>query len=132
MGIYKYFDRLEDGVRYFLSHWPILYALIGGLGIVLFWRGVELTADYFVFMTGPVSLIIGILIMMISGVLVSFFIGDQILISGMKHEKKITEKTSEEIKSEEQMIAEIHMHITKISDQVDEINKKINNLNTKI
>lgn len=128
MKIFNFFDKSEDKIRYYLSHWPIVYALIGGLGIVLFWRGVELTADYFSFMNGPISLIAGIVIMMASGVLVSFFIGDQILISGMKHEKKITEKTAGEIKTEEQQIAEIHEHITKISQQLDEIKIKFDQI----
>jgi hypothetical protein len=123
----SFFDRLEDKIRYYLSHRPILYALLGGLGIVLFWRGVEMSADYFWFMNGPISLAIGIIIMMASGVLVSFFIGDQILISGMKHEKKITEKTEDEIKVEDERIAEIHKHIIKISQQVDEIKKQMEN-----
>ena len=44
--ISRFFDKLEDRVRSWLSHQPILYALIGGIGIVLFWRGVWHTADY--------------------------------------------------------------------------------------
>jgi len=125
----NFFDKLEDDIRYYLSKRPIVYALIGGLGIVLFWRGVELSADYFDFMTGPVSLIIGIVIMMASGVLVSFFIGDQILISGMKQEKKITEKTVEEIKTEEEIMVEIHSHLDEIARKVENIKSKLDKKN---
>ena len=50
MSIYKYLynagDKLEDHVRGFLSHYPIVYAFVGGIGVVIFWRGVWHTADY--------------------------------------------------------------------------------------
>jgi hypothetical protein len=43
--IYHYFDKLEDRIRGRLSRYPIFYSLIGGTAIVLFWRGVWITAD---------------------------------------------------------------------------------------
>ena len=38
--ILHFFDKLEDQIRGRLSKYPIVYAFIGGVGIVLFWRGV--------------------------------------------------------------------------------------------
>ena len=32
-------------MRGFLSHYPMIYALVGGVGIVSFWRGVWETSD---------------------------------------------------------------------------------------
>ena len=42
--------------------------------------------------------------MLLIGLFVSFFIGDTILISGLKQEKKLTEKTEKEVAEEEVQI----------------------------
>jgi uncharacterized protein YneF (UPF0154 family) len=117
--IIKFFDRLERKVRSKLSHWPVLYALLGSIGIVLIWRGIWIVADSFS-MSGWLSILIGVLLSMFIGLFVSFFVGDRIIISGIKHEKRIDEKTEEEIKAEEIDISEIKNYINK----EDIINKK--------
>jgi hypothetical protein len=38
-NILAFFDKLEDKTRAKLSRVPLLYAFLGGIGIVLFWRG---------------------------------------------------------------------------------------------
>ena len=38
-------NKLEYRVRFWFSKRPIFYGLIGGVGVVLFWRGVWHTAD---------------------------------------------------------------------------------------
>ena len=97
--ILKFFDKLEDHIRVYLSHYPMVYAIIGGVAVVLFWRGVWEVADQLKISAGW-SLLASVLVMMASGLFVSFFIGDRILLSGLKHEKMVTEKTEEEIKHE--------------------------------
>ena len=114
MRIIKFFDKLEDKIRKRLSKRPIVYAFIGSVGIILLWRGVWMTADMFDFMTGPVSIIIGLTIALLIGLFVSFFVGDQIIISGIKEEKKIDEKTEEEIRKEEVSLKEIKRDIEEI------------------
>jgi len=114
MKIIKFFDNLEDKIRKRLSKRPIVYAFIGSVGIILLWRGVWMTADMFDFMTGPVSIIIGLAIALFIGLFVSFFVGDQIIISGIKEEKKIDEKTEEEIRKEEVSLKEIKRDIEEI------------------
>jgi len=114
MRIIKFFDKLEDKIRKRLSKRPIVYAFIGSVGIILLWRGVWMTADMFDFMTGPVSIIIGLAIALFIGLFVSFFVGDQIIISGIKEEKKIDEKTEEEIRKEEVSLKEIKRDIEEI------------------
>ncbi len=126
MGIIRLFDKIEDKMRYGLSRRPVLYTLIGGVAIVLFWRGVWLTADRFPFLTGPVSLVISVVVLLAIGLFVSFFIGDQILISGLKQEKKLTEKTEAEIKAGEMILQEIKGELQKISHRLEEISRKIN------
>ena len=44
--IIHFFDKLEDKTRGTLSHYPFLYAFLGGIGVVLFWRGVWHTNDF--------------------------------------------------------------------------------------
>ena len=117
--IYNLGDRLEDRVRGKLSHYPIIYAFIGGTGIIIFWRGVWHTMDYAMklFFTvgdsvtstsllespwwdGPLSIVIGATLLLIVGLFVSSFIGNEIVISGLKKEKKIVEKTEKEVEDE--------------------------------
>ena len=73
-----------------------------------------MTADMFDFMTGPVSIIIGVVILLLIGLFVSFFIGEQIIISGIKEEKRTDEKTEKEIKREEVSLKEIKKDIEEI------------------
>jgi len=125
--VIKFFDKFEDRIRGSLSRRPITYALIGGVGVVLFWRGVWITMDSIPFMNGPVSIIISIVILLGTGLFVSFFIGDRIILSGLKGEKKLAEKTKDEIRSEIDMIIEIKNRLSKIEKNIDEIKKGVNN-----
>ena len=114
--IYNLADKLEDKVRGKLSHYPIIYAFIGGSGIIIFWRGIWHTMDYlmeFFFLgfngfgvpsllwwDGPLSIAIGVVLLLTVGLFVTSFIGNEIIISGLKREKKIVEKTEEEVGEE--------------------------------
>lgn len=123
--IVKYLDKLEDKARERLSHYIILYALIGGIAIVLFWRGVWYTADMFPFLTGPVSIIISTIIMLFTGLFVSFFVGDRIILSGLKREKKLAEKTEEEVRVEAEITTKVLVKLEKIEKDLEEIKGKI-------
>jgi hypothetical protein len=141
-AIINFFDRLEDRVRAFLSHWPIFYGLVAGVGIVLFWRGVWHSADMLVYVymnwipeygidltgtlwwDGPLSIAVGAAILLVSGVFVSEFIGKEIIISGLRGEKKLTEQTESEVKTEVVAIAHI-------MEELKQINKKLNNRSVK-
>lgn len=119
--IVRFFDKLEDRVRIRLSHRPILYALIGGVGIVLFWKGVWEFAEYFPVLHGFGSIVLGVCILLMSGLLVSFFIGDTIIISGIKQEKKLVEKNEEEIRSEQHKLDTVLEEIAGIREDLDEL-----------
>lgn len=117
----RFFDKLEDRVRGRLSRNPILYALVGGIGIVLFWKGVWETAGYFQFLYGPGSIIASMIILLAVGLFVSYFIGDSIIISGLRGEKKLIDKEEEEIWSEEKEIARLGREVGMIHREMHEL-----------
>ncbi len=122
--IVKFFDKLEDKVRASLSRRPIIYTLIGGVAIVLFWRGVWLIADSIPFMTGGVSLVLSVLILLLTGLFVSFFIGEEIIISGLKKERKLFEKAESEIETEADILNKIKNKLEKIEADLEELKRK--------
>ncbi|RJP44856.1 hypothetical protein C4587_01485 [Candidatus Parcubacteria bacterium] len=144
--INRFFDKLEDKIRGWFSHKPILYGFVGGVGTVLFWRGVWHTADFISatllswqaggtsgpgmiapaeIFDGPLSLLIGTLMLLATGIFVSGFIGNEIIISGLRGEKKLAEKTEAEVKTETGAIAHIHEEVVKISKRLEGIEKRM-------
>ncbi|MEK7213832.1 MAG: hypothetical protein AAB637_01835 [Patescibacteria group bacterium] len=125
----NFFDKFEDRVRGHLSHYPIIYTIIGGVAIVLFWRGVWHTADILESQGGflsflfyePVNMIIVSGILLATGLFVSYFIGDTVLMSGLKHQKKITDREEREIKEEEITLNKIESEIKEMKEEMDEI-----------
>lgn len=126
--INRFLDKVEDKIRANLSRHPILYAIIGGVGIVLFWRGIWHTADLFPFMTGPVSIVVSVIILLGTGLFVSFFIGDRIFLSGLKREKKLFEKTEKEIEGEHGVLNSV---LNEIKEKIDKIEKDLQELKEK-
>src|SRR3990167_4367531 len=112
--IITFFDKLEDKIRLRLVHRPVFYAIIGGVAVVLFWKGVWETAEYFNFLYGPGSFILGSLILLITGLFVSFFIGDEFILRSLKGGKKLTERTEEELKTEEDLLKDIRHRLVEI------------------
>ncbi len=119
-----FFDKFEDKIRGWLSHHPILYTFIAGVAIVLFWRGVWHTADTIPWLTGPVSMIIAIVILLAIGVFVSEFVGDMIIMSGIKKEKKVIDKTEDAVKEEMSRIDKIETTLEKIEESIDTIREE--------
>lgn len=124
--IVTFFDKLEDKIRIRLSHYPILYAMVGAVGIILVWKGVWETAERFPILYGPVSVFLGTAILLLTGLMVSFFIGDTIIISGFKKDKKLVEKTGKEMLEATQTQTDIlAAEIRHIHNDLEEIKKDI-------
>lgn len=140
LGMTKLFNR----IHIYLSHHSYLYALVVGVGIVLFWRGVWHTVDL-IHMTinqygglegpldlvqhpwwdGPLSFLVGCIILYVGRAFVSSFIGSELIISGLRTEKKIAQKTEDEVKSEESTIAEIKETIGDIAHKLDDLEHQV-------
>lgn len=128
--IIKFFDKWEDKNRAYLSRRPILYAFVGGTGIVLFWRGVWETADMFS-LSGPMSILISMMILLATGLFVSFFIGHHIILSGIKQEKKIEEKEESEIKMEIDVLQSEMIILNELKRKIEKIEKDIEIIKSK-
>lgn len=143
--IIVFFDKFEDGIRKWLSHHPLLYAFIGGTGVVIFWRGIWHTMDFImefyfsvplanqsidgvipIWWDGPLSIAIGLVMLLATGIFVSSFIGNEIIISGIKGEKKMVEKTELEMQSETESVKDIKREIKIISGRLEKIEIKLN------
>ena len=142
--LYTFGDKLEDRVRGRLSRRPIIYAFFGGVGVVLFWRGVWHSADYLMeryfgllpaestmtlsqlpWWDGPLSLLVGSVLLLLSGIFVSNFIGNEIIISGLRGEKKVVDKTKDEIEMEMNSLASIQKELKIISSHLKKTKKRL-------
>ncbi len=141
MNLYKKFERR---IQHYLSHYPLLYALIVGIGIVLFWRGVWHTADnihiginylsssdstsiaFAPWWDGPLSFIIGSVILYTTGAFTSSFIGNELILSGLRGERKLSERTEADVKSEENIVGDIKDELSVISTKLDLLEKQTN------
>ena len=120
---FSFFDKLEDKTRGFLSHYPTFYAIIGGVGLILFWRGIW-EGSINIGMSNLASIVIGTLILLTTGIFVSYFIGDQILLSGLRGEKKIIEKTESELEREVSKLDNINQKLNKLRDLIEKLSAK--------
>lgn len=124
-AIIRFLDKLEDRVRIRMSHKPILYAFVGGAATVLFWRGVWHLADDYG-MSSWESLLVGAGVLLITGLFVAAFIGEQVILSGLKGEKKSVDKTEDEIRKEAQELFNLRREFDEIADRLERIEKKLN------
>lgn len=121
--IYKFFDKFEDKNRMKFSHYPIFYSFLTGAGIILFWRGIWHAADATPILRGSfISIVVGAIILLAIGTFVSSFIGNEIIISGNKREKKIVDKI---VEAEEQDLAHEFEDDAKIMREIREVRSQL-------
>jgi hypothetical protein len=141
----KNFRRFELRTQNYLSHYPRFYALIVGIGIVLFWRGVWHSADHIhtiinylnsdssmalylaSWWDGPLSFIIGITILYVTGAFTSSFIGNELILSGLRGEKRLNERTEADLKDEVSAISDIKEELMEISKKLEILEKRADN-----
>ena len=130
--IRKFFKETREK----LSHYPMIYAIIGAIGIILLWRGVWHTADflpmffldnrgessldYAILWDSLISMVVGFVLLLFTGLFVPDFIGSKIISSEIKAEEKIAEKTEAEEKSETKRLEEIEKKFDEVTSHLDE------------
>jgi len=137
------FSKFEQRITVYLSHRPKLYALVVGVGVVLFWRGVWHTADQVhtclsysriclsidattsPWWDGPASLLVGLIILYFTGAFISSFIGNELILSGLRGEKRLTQKTEGEVEGEVSAIAEIQDALNSIEKKMVDLERKV-------
>jgi hypothetical protein len=133
MRLIHFFDKLEDRIRGMLSRSPILYGVIGGMAVVLFWRGIWHLADFLeheggvlaIIFGAPISTVLSALVLLATGLFVSFFIGDRIILSGLTHEKKVEEKTEAEVRAEGAILMDIHKQLERLERELHEVREEV-------
>lgn len=127
--IILFFDKLEDKTRQHLSKFPILYALIGGIAIVMLWRAVWESIDILYnidnvflkwFFYPPTQIIVSVIILLMTGLLVSNFIGYRTILSGLKKEKKVEEETEKILKEEEVTLKHVMKELNDIKKDLEQ------------
>lgn len=126
--IIRLFDQAEDRVRAVLARHPVLYAMIGSIGIILLWRGIWGLADMY-HMSYGMSILIGTIILLVTGLFVSFFVGEQIIISGINEEKRVDEETEEEIRF--QSVSRIQMQ-WKLEGMLKELDRRLERIEERV
>jgi predicted amino acid-binding ACT domain protein len=130
--IFHFFDKLEDHVRGWISKRPVLFGMVGGIAVVEFWRGVWNLTDFVMswlgfdeigLVSGVFSFLLGTVIMLSTGLYVSLFVGDSIILSGIKKEKKFFEKTADELKEEDDRLGQMYKLLQKLDISHDEMKK---------
>lgn len=135
--------NLKHRIRSRLSHNPGLYALIVGIGIVLFWRGAWHSIDQlhvvinhlynagnsisFIetpWWDGPLSFVVGCIVLYFTGAFTSSFIGNELILSGLRGEKKLNQKTEAEVQTEVIEIADIKDELEIISRKLSLLQKQ--------
>ena len=123
-NIKKFFEKFGIQVRGKLSHYPVLYAFIGGVGVVLFWRGVWHTADNFN-LSSLGALIIGFLLLLLTGTFVTEFIGNKLIISGLIGEKELSEREEGEIETEEMKLKNLQNTLNRVEKKLTDIEEEV-------
>lgn len=122
--VVHFFDKLEDGIRAHLSRFPVPYSIISGIAIVLFWRGVWHLADD-LGLSSINSILISLPMLLLTGVLVSYFVADRVILSGLKHEEKLVQKTADELKAEDNLLHTVAEQVKNLSKEVKRMDAKI-------
>jgi hypothetical protein len=121
------FLHIEDRARKYFEQFPFTHALLAGIGVILFWRGVWDIAD--INRLSPIaSIIIGVLLLGGIGLFVHTFIGNAIIIKSVKKEIDIEKENKIEVKQVEKDIRRDEITLAHLSEKLDNLTQKIDHI----
>lgn len=120
-SITQAFIIFEDKARRYFESFPFLQALLAGIGVIIFWRGIWEWLDR-AQVSPEASVILGIFILSLVGVFVQTFIGNTIIIKEVKQEELLEKKTIRTIKVEEDTET---ITLAKLSAKIDALSEKL-------
>lgn len=127
----KYFTniflRIEEQARTYFERFPFAHAFLGGVGVVLFWRGVWEIADR-MRIDPVISIIVGSLLLGAIGLFLHTFVGNAIIIKNVEKDKRLTTKAEHEIQAVEQNIKQEEVTLSQLSEKLDRLEKSISSI----
>ncbi len=123
--ILNFFDKLEDSIRFQFSRHPVPYSIVAGVFVVLFWKGIEDTANMYPALSGPILIAISVPVLLVTGVFVSFFIADRVILSGLKKETRIIRETEVELREEDTLLKTVAEKVNEISKEVHKLEERL-------
>lgn len=129
--LYNYLKHLGKKLRKGLTKRPVLYTLIGSFATVLFWRGVWHTTDLLEAQGGVFgflfsahgSLILSAAILIVTGLFVSFFVGDVVILAGMSKEQKLLEKAEKKIEEDSVELKRVEALLERVEEEVSHLHR---------
>ena len=85
------------------------------------WQSEYSSIDYINMTDGLLSLILGLVMLLITGLFVSNFIGNEIIISGLRGEKRLAERTEQEVRYETTNLTDIKKELREIKESIESI-----------
>lgn len=130
----KYFTniflRIEEKARAYFERFPFAHAFLGGVGVVLFWRGVWEIADRM--HIDPIASIgLGSLLLGAIGLFLHTFVGNAIIIKNVEKDKRLTKKAQHGIVAVEQNIKQEEVTLNQLSEKIDRLEKVILSIKNK-
>jgi hypothetical protein len=121
------FLRIEERARTYFERVPFLHAFLGGVGVVLFWRGVWEIADR-IKIDPIVSIVVGSLLLGAIGLFLHTFVGNAIIIKNVEKDKRMTTRAEHEIAVVEKDIKQEGATLEQLSAKIDRLEQVVREL----
>lgn len=121
------FLQIEERARTYFERVPFLHAFLGGVGVVLFWRGVWEIADR-MRIDPIISIVAGCLLLGSIGLFLHTFVGNAIIIKNVERDKQMTKKAEHEIAVVEKDIKREEVTLGQLSAKIDRLEQVIKEL----